>query len=164
MFTSGSFKNEVAVMEERPRTNVNLLERTVALVPRWSTKSKNTTMTIMVFSVQKSKMQGWWVLKLPFVRCFCSKPDQSRANTGWRWPLPREDQVALRWRVVWEGSKSNLNGSLTILPKTFGFRGTFQPKRGARNASHNKVYTKRVEANKFFSKTVPSNNRQIDQL
>ena len=36
MFTSGSFKNEVAVLEERPRNTVDQLERTVALVPRCS--------------------------------------------------------------------------------------------------------------------------------
>ena len=36
MFTSGSFKNEVAVLEERPRNTVDQLERTVALVPRWN--------------------------------------------------------------------------------------------------------------------------------
>ena len=39
MFTSGSFKNEVAVLEERPRNTVNQLERTVALVPRWENNS-----------------------------------------------------------------------------------------------------------------------------
>ena len=35
MFTSGSFKNEVAVVEEGPRNTVDQLESTVVLLPRW---------------------------------------------------------------------------------------------------------------------------------